>query len=79
MEDYRNIYKGRVRLECFLAKLANGKPVEYYAQHIKNLAILGPFDQNEKIDRILHWRCRKPCTNDTSYRPQLLPKFSCRL
>ncbi|KAF8813435.1 hypothetical protein BYT27DRAFT_7220387 [Phlegmacium glaucopus] len=45
--------KQRDRLECFLAKLANGKPVEYYTQHIKNLAIFGGFFQNEEIDRIL--------------------------
>jgi len=40
------------RLELFLAKLTNGKPVEYYAQHIKNLSILARF-QNKEINNIL--------------------------
>ena len=40
-------------LERFLVKLTNGKPVEYYAQHIKNLAILGDFFDEEGINRIL--------------------------
>ncbi|KAM6500031.1 hypothetical protein JOM56_003045 [Amanita muscaria] len=50
MEDFES--KRWDRLECLLAKLANGKPVEYYAQNIKNLAILG-FFQIEAINRIL--------------------------
>ena len=41
------------QLERFLVKLTNGKPVEYYAQHIKNLAILGGFPDEEGINRIL--------------------------
>jgi hypothetical protein len=39
-------------LERYPAKLANGKPVEYYAQHIKNLSLLCPI-QNEGIDDIM--------------------------
>jgi hypothetical protein len=37
----------RIYAKCwnFLAKLTNGKPVEYYAQHIKNLYILAPFPE----------------------------------
>ncbi|KIL66965.1 hypothetical protein M378DRAFT_159896 [Amanita muscaria Koide BX008] len=50
MEDFES--KRWDRLECLLAKLTNGKPVEYYAQNIKNLAILG-FFQIEAINRIL--------------------------
>lgn len=50
MEDFES--KRWDRLECLLAKLTNGKPVEYYAQNIKNLAILG-FFQTEAINRIL--------------------------
>ena len=45
--------RDRLRLGQFLVKLTNGKPVEYYAQHIKNLAIFGVFSQNEVINRIL--------------------------
>ena len=46
--------KRRDKLELFLAKLTNGKPVEYYRRHIKNLAILGTFPENETtINRIL--------------------------
>jgi hypothetical protein len=46
--------KRKDSLELFLAKLSNGQPVEYYRQHIKNLAILGTFPQNEAtINRIL--------------------------
>jgi hypothetical protein len=43
------------KLESLLAKLTNGRPAEYYAQHIKNLGLLGMFlsSQNEEIDRIL--------------------------
>jgi hypothetical protein len=41
------------QLERFLVKLTNDKPVEYYAQHIKNLAILGSFFEEEGINRIL--------------------------
>jgi hypothetical protein len=37
----------------FLAKLMNGKPVEYYGRHIKSLAIYGGSSQNEDINRIL--------------------------
>ncbi|KAJ6624081.1 hypothetical protein B0H10DRAFT_2008415 [Mycena sp. CBHHK59/15] len=51
MEDFESIRQGS--LEHFLAKLTNGKPVEYYAKHIKNLAILGAFFSNEDINRIL--------------------------
>lgn len=36
-------FEQRDRLKHFLAKLTNGKPVEYYAQHIKNLSILDHF------------------------------------
>lgn len=43
----------RNRLELFLAKLNNGKPPEYYAQHIKNLAIFSVFFESKGIDRIL--------------------------
>jgi hypothetical protein len=53
MEDRGSIYKKRDKLGQFLSKLTNGKPVEYYAQHIKNLAIFGTFSQNEAINRIL--------------------------
>ncbi|KIK01355.1 hypothetical protein K443DRAFT_572961 [Laccaria amethystina LaAM-08-1] len=45
--------KRRDQLERFLVKLTNGKPAEYYAQHIKNLAILGGFFEKEGINRIL--------------------------
>ena len=45
--------KRRDQLERFLVKLTNGKPVEYYAQHIKNLAILGYSFEKEGINRIL--------------------------
>jgi len=47
--------KRQNRLEQFLAKLTNGKPVEYYAQHIKNIAIHGAFFENEvtNINRVL--------------------------
>jgi hypothetical protein len=45
--------KQRCRLERFLAKLTNGKSVEYYDQHVKNLAIFGPFSNCEDINRIL--------------------------
>ena len=44
--------KRRDQLERFLVKLANGKPAEYYAQHIKNLAICF-FSEKEGINRIL--------------------------
>jgi hypothetical protein len=37
----------------FLFKLTYGKPVGYYAQHIKNLAIFGAFPQTEAINRLL--------------------------
>jgi len=40
------------RVELFLAKLTNGRPVEYYAQHIKNLSIVAPF-HNKGINNIL--------------------------
>ncbi|KAF8961356.1 hypothetical protein BDZ97DRAFT_1207800 [Flammula alnicola] len=53
MEDWDSESKQQDRLERFLAQLTKGKPVEYYAQHIKNLAILGGFVQNKEIDRIL--------------------------
>lgn len=43
----------RNRLELFLAKVNNDKPPEYYAQHIKNLAIFGVFCESKGIDRIL--------------------------
>jgi hypothetical protein len=39
--------------ELFLAKLTNGKPIDYYAQHIKNLAILGGFSKIETVNRVL--------------------------
>lgn len=41
------------RLELFLAKLTNGKPAEYYAQHVKNLAIFSRFHRNKEINPIL--------------------------
>lgn len=46
---------GRDRLGRFLAKLTNGKPVEYYARHIKNLALFGGTlaRKNRSIDHIL--------------------------
>ena len=43
----------RDRPELFLAKLSNGKPVDYFAQHIKNLAIRNPFSQTETVNGIL--------------------------
>lgn len=46
-------FERRERPKLFLAKLTNGKPVEYYAQHLKNLAILGGFSQTETVNRIL--------------------------
>ena len=53
-EDIDSMSKRRDRLEQFLAKVTNGKPVEYYGRYIKNLAILGTFSQNEAtINRIL--------------------------
>ena len=56
----------RLRLVRFLVKLTNGKPVQYYAQHVKNLAIFGLFSQNKVINRILgtymRRRRRKPFT-----------------
>lgn len=46
--------KRRNKLDQFLARLTSGKPVEYYAQHIKNLAIRDYIPQNEEIiNRIL--------------------------
>jgi len=50
MEHFESIR--RDRLELLLTKLTN-RPVEYYAQHIKNLGLFGLFSQNEVIDRIL--------------------------
>ena len=41
------------RSELFLAKLTNGKPVDYYAQHLKNISILGGFCQTETVNRKL--------------------------
>ena len=35
--------KRQCRLDNLLAKLTNGKSLEYYARYIKNLAIFGPF------------------------------------
>ncbi|KAF8624564.1 hypothetical protein AX15_005811 [Amanita polypyramis BW_CC] len=46
-------FRRRDRPERFLAKLNNGKPVEYYAQSVKNMAIIGPFFQTEVINRII--------------------------
>lgn len=46
-------YKRRRRLKGFFAKLTNGKPAEYYVQHIKNLAIYCPFSSGGDINRIL--------------------------
>lgn len=51
MEDFES--KRRNRLEHFLTKLTNGKPIEYYAHHIKNLAILGGYFENGEINRVL--------------------------
>ena len=53
MEDVDSMSQRRDKLERFLAKITNGKPVEYYRQHIKNLAIFGTFSQNELINHIL--------------------------
>ena len=50
MDDFE---RDRDMPELFLAKLTNGKPVDYYAQHLKNLAILGGFFQTETVNRIL--------------------------
>ena len=52
MDDFGR--ERRARPELFLAKLTNGEPPNYYAQHIKNLAIVGGFDINAKpIEHIL--------------------------
>jgi hypothetical protein len=52
--DVYSMSKRRDRLEQFLGKLTNGKPVEYYGRHIKNLAIHGTSSQNEAtINRML--------------------------
>ena len=53
IKDVGSILEQCERPRQFLAKLTNGKPVEYYAQHIKNLAIFGAFSQHEVINRIL--------------------------
>jgi len=45
--------KRQCRLDNLLAKLTNGKSLEYYARHIKNLAIFGSFSTCEDINRIL--------------------------
>ena len=50
MDDFE---RDRDMPELFLAKLTNGKPVDYYAQHLKNLAILGGFFQTETVNSIL--------------------------
>ena len=54
IKDFGSISEQWERLRRFLAKLTNGKPVAYYAQHIKNLAIPGVFSQHEMINRILN-------------------------
>ena len=46
-------FKQPDRLEQFLVKLTNGKPDEYYAEHIKHLAISGGYSENNKINNIL--------------------------
>ena len=51
MDDFETLQ--RDRLKSFLAKLTNGKPVQYHVQHIKNLAILGAFFDNKEINHIL--------------------------
>jgi hypothetical protein len=53
IKDVGSLLEQWERQRQFLAKLTNGKPVEYYAQHIKNLAIFGAFSQHEVINRIL--------------------------
>lgn len=56
-EDVESLSKREdSRLERFLAKLTNGKPVEYYRQHIKHLAILGStsFSENETTTTTLN-------------------------
>jgi hypothetical protein len=45
--------KRRDRLELFLAKLTNGKAVQYYARHIKNLAIFGGFSKEKEVNGLL--------------------------
>ncbi|KIM37223.1 hypothetical protein M413DRAFT_31147 [Hebeloma cylindrosporum] len=52
-EDFDSKFRRRVRLEGFLAKLTNGKPRQYYVQHIKNLAIFGRFFETAHINRIV--------------------------
>ena len=50
MQDTSSIYEKQDELKQFLT---NGKPVKYYAQHIKNLAIFGTFSQHKEINCIL--------------------------
>jgi hypothetical protein len=53
MVDFKSMRRDGDRVKDLLAKLTNGKPAEYYAQHVKNLGVFGPFFENEIIDRIL--------------------------
>ena len=53
MEDFGSVIEKRDQLGQFFFKLPHGKPVGYYAHHIKNLAIYGTFSQTEMINRIL--------------------------
>ena len=42
------------KMKSFLSKLTSGKmPAEYYAQHVKNLAIFGGHYEEGEIDRVL--------------------------
>ncbi|KJA20420.1 hypothetical protein HYPSUDRAFT_811842 [Hypholoma sublateritium FD-334 SS-4] len=42
------------KLKSFLAKLTSGKnPMDYYARHVKNLALLGGFYKDGEVDRVL--------------------------
>lgn len=53
MEDFDHKHDRRDRLKLFLAKLTNGKLAQYYAQHVKNLAIIGAFFDNKEINDIM--------------------------
>ena len=52
MNDFSPRERNR-RLKLFLARLTNGKPVQYYIQHTKNLAVLGYFFDNKEINHML--------------------------
>ncbi|KJA20418.1 hypothetical protein HYPSUDRAFT_203734 [Hypholoma sublateritium FD-334 SS-4] len=51
-EEFHSQRQGKMK--SFLAKLTSGKmPLEYYAQHVKNLGIFGGHYEEGEIDRVL--------------------------